>query len=200
MIIVIRRITQKREIVLALGEQQTGCSCYPFRAIRRNEALSAAGSRRQSRGIGDWCRILTVKPKPVLPSRNMRQFAAVLILIAVFVVLVGARFHASDGDKLAAVARRVSIKINNSLPRALNLASPVDALRKEIPTRPEDAVKARLAGDQRLTGLEITVVGEATTIKLRGIVPDARTRKLIASLAENTVGVEHVVDELAIPE
>ena len=33
----------------------------------------------------------------------MRQFAAVLILIALFVVLVGTQFRASDGDKLAAV-------------------------------------------------------------------------------------------------
>src|SRR5262245_31120472 len=36
---------------------------------------------------------------------GMRQLAAFLILVGVFVVLVGTRFRASDGDKLAAVAR-----------------------------------------------------------------------------------------------
>lgn len=130
----------------------------------------------------------------------MRQFAAMLILIALFVVLVGTRFQASDGDKLAAIARLVSLKLKNSMPPAVNLATPVDALRRELPTRPDDAVKARLASDKRLTGLSLTVAAEGNAIKLRGIVPDAKTRKIIVNLAENTTGVEQVVDELAMPE
>jgi hyperosmotically inducible protein len=130
----------------------------------------------------------------------MRQFAAMLILIALFVVLVGARFQASDGDKLTAVARLVGIKFRNALPPAVNLASPIDALRKELPTRPEDAVKARLMADKRLIGLNLTVAAEGNTIKLRGVVPDAKTRKIVVGLAENTTGAEQVVDELAMPE
>jgi hypothetical protein len=30
-------------------------------------------------------------------------------------------------------------------------------------------------------------------------VPDAKTRKLIVELAQNTTGIEQVVDELAVP-
>ncbi len=130
----------------------------------------------------------------------MRQFAAMLILIALFVVLVGTRFQASDGDKLTSIARLVGMKFRSAMPPAVNLASPVDALRKEFPTRPEDAVKARLNADKRLTGLNLSVASEGNTITLRGVVPDTTTRKIVMGLAENTTGVEQVVDELAMPE
>ena len=62
----------------------------------------------------------------------MRQFAAVLILIALFVVLVGSRFRASDGDRLVAVARLTGTKLRNALPPGLNITAPVDALRREL--------------------------------------------------------------------
>jgi osmotically-inducible protein OsmY len=130
----------------------------------------------------------------------MRQFAAVSILIALFFVLVASQFHASDGDKLAAALRLASAKVRNILPPALNLASPIDALRRELPTRPEDAVRSRLSADKRLAEVKVSVVAEGNAIKVRGVVPDARTRKLVLSLAENTIGVEQVVDELAVPE
>jgi hyperosmotically inducible periplasmic protein len=129
----------------------------------------------------------------------MRQFAAFLILVGLFVVLVGTQFQASDGDKLTAVARMVGMKIRNAMPPAVNFAAPVDALRKELPTRPDDAVRARLAADKRVNGLSITILAEDGAVKLRGLVPDAQIRKVIVSLAENTVGVERVVDELAVP-
>lgn len=130
----------------------------------------------------------------------MRQFAAFLILIALFVVLVCTRFQVSDSDKLAAVTRLVSTKLKHALPPAVNLTAPVEALRKQLPMRLEDRVQARLAADKRLAGLDITVSAEGGTVKLRGIVPDAKTRKVVVSLAENTASVEAVVDELAVPE
>ncbi len=130
----------------------------------------------------------------------MRQFAAFLILVAVFVVLVGTRFKASDGDRLAAIARLTGAKLRNAMPPQLNLAAPVDALRRELPTRPEDAVRARLAADKRLAGMDITVVSEGGTVRLRGVVPNAKARTDAVTLAENTAGVEQVTDELAVPE
>ena len=129
----------------------------------------------------------------------MRQCAAFLILVGLFVVVVGAQFQGSDGDKLMAVARLAGAKIRAALPPAVNVAAPVDALRKELPTRADEAVRARLASDKRFTELNLAVVVEGNTVRVRGIVPDAKTRKLIVSLAENTIGVEQVVDELAVP-
>ena len=130
----------------------------------------------------------------------MRQFVAFLILVALFVVLVGTRFRASDWEKLARVARLAGNKFRAALPPGVNVAAPVDALRRELPTRPEDAVRARLAADKRLAGLDVTVTGEGAVVRLRGVVPDAKARKVAVSLAENTAGVEQVIDELAVPE
>ena len=62
----------------------------------------------------------------------MRQFAAFVILVGLFVVLVGTQFQASDGDKLAAVARLASARIRNAMPPAVNVAAPVDALRRVL--------------------------------------------------------------------
>jgi hyperosmotically inducible protein len=129
----------------------------------------------------------------------MRQFAAFLILVGLFIVLVGTQFRASDGEKLAAVARLAGAKIRAAMPPAVSFAAPVDALRKELPTRPEEAVRARLSADKRLVGLNVAVVGEEGAVRLRGVVPDDTTRKIIVSLAENTMGVERVMDELAVP-
>lgn len=128
----------------------------------------------------------------------MRQFAAFLILVGLFIVLVGTQFRTSDGDKLAAVARLAGSRIRAAMPPAVNFAAPVDALRRELPTRPEETVRARLASDKRLAGLNLNVIGEEGGIKLRGVVPDDETRKLIIGLAENTMGVERVVNELAV--
>jgi hyperosmotically inducible periplasmic protein len=129
----------------------------------------------------------------------MRQFVAFLILIVLFVVLVGSRFRESDWEKLTKVARLAGDKFRGALPKGVNLAAPVDALRRELPTRPEDAVRARLAADKRLAGMEIAVTGEGAAVRLRGVVPDAKLRKVAVSLAENTAGVEQVIDELAVP-
>ena len=129
----------------------------------------------------------------------MRQIAAGMILVALFAVLVGSRFKASDGEKLAAVSRLSATKVRNALPPSLNVSGPVDALRKELPTRPDDAVRARLFADKRFAGVEFKVTAEGSVVTLRGVVPDARVKRLAVGVAENTVGVEKVVDELAVP-
>lgn len=129
----------------------------------------------------------------------MRQLAAVMILVALFLLLVGSRFKASDGDKLRAVSHLTASKVRNAMPPAVNVAAPVDALRKEWPTRPDDAVRARLAADKRFVGVEFKVSAEGGVVTLRGVVPDARVKRLAAGVAENTVGVEKVIDELAVP-
>lgn len=129
----------------------------------------------------------------------MRQIAAGSILVALFMVLVGSRFKASDGEKLAAVSRLSVVKVRNSMPPALNVAAPVDALRKELPSDPGAAVRLRLAADKRFAGVEFRVTAEGNVVTLRGVVPDARVKRLAVGVAQNTVGVDSVVDELAIP-
>ncbi|AWM36308.1 BON domain protein [Gemmata obscuriglobus] len=129
----------------------------------------------------------------------MRQFASVMILVALFLLLVGSKFKASDGDKLAAVSRLTVAKLRNALPHGVNVSAPVDALRKELPTRADEAVRARLAADKRFVGVEFTVTAEGNVVTLRGVVPNANVKRLAVGVARNTVGVDEVVDELAAP-
>ena len=129
----------------------------------------------------------------------MRQFAAVLILISLFVLLVGTRFKPSDGDKLAAIGRLAIGKVREALPPAAKVAGPINALRREIPERIEDKVKARLEADNRLEGITFDLSADGTTVTLRGVVPSAKVRKTAVGIAEHTIGVEKVIDELAVP-
>lgn len=129
----------------------------------------------------------------------MRKLAAGLILAALFFLLVGSRFKASDGDKLRSVSRLATTKIRNAMPPAVNVAAPMDSLRREIPTRPDDAVRARLTADKRFAGTEIKVTAEGDVVTLRGVVPNTNIKQLAVEVAENTVGVAKVVDELAVP-
>ena len=131
----------------------------------------------------------------------MRQIAAVLILIALFVLLVGSRFEHSDGTRLAAISRLAVSKVRGGLPPGERMAGPFHALRRELPERVEDRVKARLEGDRRFTGVAFAVSSEEPgAVTLRGIVPDAKARRQALAVAENTLGVEKVVDELAVPD
>lgn len=130
----------------------------------------------------------------------MRQFAAVLILISLFVLLVGARFHPSDGDKLASVSRIALGKVRDSLPPATQMAGPLQLLRRGIPERLEDKVKARLEADDRFAGVNFEVHANGSEVTLRGLLPNAKARRTAVGIAEHTVGVDKVVDELAIPE
>jgi hyperosmotically inducible periplasmic protein len=130
----------------------------------------------------------------------MRQFAAFLILVSLFVLLVGTRFKPSDGDKLASVSRVALGRIRESLPPAAKMAGPLQLLRREIPERLEDKVKARLEADSRLDGVTFDVTANGADVTIRGVLPSAKSRRTAVSIAEHTTGVNAVVDELAAPE
>jgi hypothetical protein len=129
----------------------------------------------------------------------MRQLTLFLILLALFVVLVGSRFRPSDGDKLSAVTRIAAAKIRAAMPPAARIAAPVNALRNELPVAVEDRVKGRLDADKSLTGVSFAVSSDGGAVTLRGVVANAALRRRAVELAESTVGVERVVDELAVP-
>lgn len=130
----------------------------------------------------------------------MRQIAAILILVTLFVVLVASRFAHADGDRLAAVGRLAVSHIREALPATEKWAGPVNALRRELPVRLEDRVRARLEADKKLEGVAFAIATDGGTVRLRGVVPDATARTRAVELAGTTAGVETVVDELAVPE
>lgn len=129
----------------------------------------------------------------------MRQLSAVLILVALFIVLVGSRFRPSDGDKLSAVARIAGAKFRGVMPAAARVAAPVNALRHELPVPVEDRVRGRLDADKTLAGVAFAVSADGGAVTLRGVVANNSARRRAVELAESTVGVDRVVDELAVP-
>lgn len=129
----------------------------------------------------------------------MKQWAAFLVLLAMFILFVGSRFKPSDGDALASISRLTVAKVRNALPSADRIAAPVNALRNELPEPLDGRVKARLTSDKSLEGVDFAVVSDGSDVKLRGIVPDSNARRRAVELAESTVGVVRVVDELAVP-
>lgn len=130
----------------------------------------------------------------------MKQLAAVLILVALFVLLVGSRFERSDGDHLATIGRVTAGKVRGALPPADRWAGPVNAIRRELPNRLEDKVRTRLETDRKLEGIEFRVSADGGMVTLRGVVPDEAAHKRAVELTQATSGVEHVIDELAVPE
>lgn len=130
----------------------------------------------------------------------MRQIAAALILISLFVVLVGTRFEPKDANILASIGRLAAKKARASLPPPEKLAEPFQLLRREIPERIEDRVKSRLESDNRLEGAKFEVAANGSEVTLRGILPNQKSRRIAVSIAEHTTSVEKVVDELAVPE
>lgn len=130
----------------------------------------------------------------------MRQLAAVLILVALFILLVGSNFQRSDGEHLATISRLAAARVRGALPSTDRLAGPVNALKKELPQRLDDRVKARLESDRTLEALTIQVSCEGGTATLRGTVPDEAAHRRAVELTQTTSGVEHVIDELAVLE
>ncbi|MBY0513129.1 MAG: BON domain-containing protein [Gemmataceae bacterium] len=130
----------------------------------------------------------------------MKQLAAVLILVALFVLVVGTNFERSDGDRLATISRLAAARVRGALPPAERLAGPVNALKKELPARLDDRVRARLESDRKLEGIAFQVSADGGTVTLRGVVPDEAAHDRAVELTRTTSGVEHVIDELAVPE
>ena len=58
---------------------------------------------------------------------------------------------------------------------------------------------SRLEADQALAGVAFGVTADGGAVKLRGVVPTTAAKKRAVELAETTVGVGSVVDELAVP-
>jgi osmotically-inducible protein OsmY len=55
-----------------------------------------------------------------------------------------------------------------------------------------------LATDARLQGIAVTIVEEDNSLRLRGIVPSEEIHQIIHELATHTLGIDAVVDELAV--
>ncbi len=95
------------------------------------------------------------------------------------------------GRKLAARAELWTASLNEQLP--LKLASlQGDTL--------ENRVANRLRWDRLLVEEKIEVAANGAEIELKGLVSSAEQKRRAVELAENTTGVERVVDHLQVKE
>ena len=72
--------------------------------------------------------------------------------------------------------------------------------RSTSPAALRERVAARLRMDKALAGSTLEVEVDGTKVTLRGEAPDAATKKRAVELAEGTLGVEEVADEMTAKE
>ncbi|GIW84186.1 MAG: hypothetical protein KatS3mg106_699 [Gemmataceae bacterium] len=128
----------------------------------------------------------------------MPRVAALLLLAALFTVLVAARFQAGDWDRLTAVGGVLRQQIQPHLPETERFRQLSSEWWHHWPRRPVDDLRHRLATDARLQGIAVTIVEEDNSLRLRGIVPSEEIHQIIHELATHTLGIDAVVDELAV--
>jgi len=108
----------------------------------------------------------------------------------------------SDPDTLAQVGETVGVKVKGSTPDGSSVSGPLVAFKPGDALPVEEKVRMRIRTDKKMEGAEVTVMAGANPgeVKLRGIVMNADQAHRAVRLAEGTVGVESVVNELAVPE
>ncbi len=128
-------------------------------------------------------------------------------VLGVFIVLgiVGGAIggsQRSDADKLAQVGQVVGNKVKSALPDASKVAGPLIAFKPGDALPVEEKVRMRVRTDKAMDGADVTVAAgtEPGEVRLRGVVLNRGQWKRAADLAKETVGVEKVVNELAVPE
>lgn len=101
----------------------------------------------------------------------------------------------NDGDRLTRVGWTVSQNIQALVPERMpfvgSLGLPKNSTR-------EQSVRERFRSDRYLGELTIEIIGEPGTIRLRGQVADAVLKRRAVEIAESTVGVEKVIDEIVV--
>jgi hyperosmotically inducible periplasmic protein len=116
--------------------------------------------------------------------------------IAAIFIIAGSGCNRSDGDRLTRVAGKVTEKIQELLPErtpltgSFGLASSVNL---------DNRVRDRFKTDRYLAPLPIEIdANEGGTVRLRGSVDDAVLKQRAVEIAESTVGVEKVLDEIVV--
>ena len=125
--------------------------------------------------------------------------------IIVLIAIVGgsvAGSKKSDADILANVGAVVGQKVKSSLPDRSKVAAPLTAFKLSDRFPIEEQVRVRIQSDKSMNGATVEVVSGANAgeVKLRGIVNTVALQKRAVEIAESTVGVEKVINEIAVPE
>jgi osmotically-inducible protein OsmY len=100
----------------------------------------------------------------------------------------------TDGEKLVRIGQITTEKVREAAPSR----TPFGDLAPEA--TPSGRVRARIKGDIYLQKSQIQVIEDEDGIHLRGSVPSREHLERAEQLAQQTVGVEKVVNELSVRE
>lgn len=101
----------------------------------------------------------------------------------------------TDGDRLTRVGRKVTEKVQALIPNQTPFGDVFPANR---PRGLEDRVRERLKMDRYLATSPIEVIADGAVVRLRGTVNDPVLKRRAFEIADSTVGVEKVVDEIVV--
>jgi osmotically-inducible protein OsmY len=118
-----------------------------------------------------------------------------LYRLVAIIPLLSIGCNRGDSDKLVRVGRKVTEKVQALIPSRTPLG---DALPAGKHHGVEDRVRERFKLDRYLTSASIDVIAEAGRVRLRGQVDNEVLKRRAVEIAESTVGVEKVVDEIAV--
>ena len=108
----------------------------------------------------------------------------------------------ADPDILARLGATVAGKVTAALPNRSQLAGPVTAFKVGDRLPVEEQVRLRIRTDKSMAGTEVEVLrgGATGEVRLRGLVATPALQLRAAIIASETLGVDKVFNELAVPE
>lgn len=108
----------------------------------------------------------------------------------------------TDPDVLARVGALAAAKASAAAPESSVFSGPLAAFKPGSVLPVEERVRIRIESDKDMDGARVAVLPGAAAgeVKLRGVVAAHAQRQRAAALAEGTVGVDRVANEIAVPE
>ena len=131
----------------------------------------------------------------------MKRFLAVSLFLAVIAGTL-ALSRAEDLNILLKAGRKAREQVSNVMPEGRKLAGPLAAFRAGDALPVEERVRVRIQTDKAMAGADVSVVATANAgeVRLRGIVQGGAQKARALELANGTIGVQAVTEELAVPE
>lgn len=126
-----------------------------------------------------------------------------ILVVSVFTLIVGGSLAMSkktDAEVLTKVGRTASEQVSAAMPDRTAVAGPLAAVQVGDLTAVDERVRIRLKTDAALESTKLTVTADQGVVKLTGRVDTAAQRERAVQLAQSTLGVTNVEQEIAVPE
>jgi osmotically-inducible protein OsmY len=131
----------------------------------------------------------------------MKRFLAASLFLFVLAGTL-ALSKADDLTILMKAGRKARTQVEAVMPDGRRLAGPLAAFRAGDALPVEERVRVRIRTDKFMAGSDVSVAiaVQPGEVRLRGLVQTGAQRARALELATGTMGVDSVLDELAVPE